>query len=185
VQRPNQTPQHRGPIRVGLLLALLTLALALPASASAFDVSRLRIRANAGYIGGDPPAFQLGAGVGYRILPVLETGLSLDARFPTENTAPKAWIFGPYATAFVPLPIIKPYAGLFYRHWFLSDFEFAGVSVSPDDLDSWGWRAGIVLGMLPKIGFTIGVVNERFFNCDSDINDCSTFYPELGASFTF
>ncbi len=169
-------------LQPGLLAALLLVGFLLPSSANAFDISRLRVRANAGYIGGDPAAFQLGAGLGYRVLPVLETGFTLDARFPTENTAPKAWIFGPYATAFVPLPIIKPYAGLFYRHWFLSDFEFAGQTLSPDDLDSWGWRAGIVLGAVPKVGFTVGIVNERFMNCQ---RNCSDFYPEVGVSLSF
>jgi hypothetical protein len=159
------------------------IAMTLPTGdAHAFELSRLTLRGGAGYIGGDPGAFQAGVGVGYQIKPWLESGLTVDGRFPTEDTAPRAWLVGPYATAFVPLPIIKPYAGLFYRHWFLSDFEIAGINVSLDDLDSWGWRAGVLFASGPGLSLSLGLVNERFFDCEGD--GCSDFYPEFGVRFS-
>ena len=111
----------------------------------------------------------LGVGPAYYLFDGVELGLDIDF-----------WLVGdPFIANVSPglryvlhfVPVIKPYAGVFYRHSFVSDFE---------DRDSVGTRLGVfyVTGGGSFLG--IGVVYERYLACSGTrFVDCDGWYPEL------
>jgi len=120
----------------------------------------------------DTTYFTLKLGAGVFLLDGLELGADVEQ-----------WLgSGPLVTKLSPqlryvfwfVPVLTPYLGTFYRHWFITE----GI----DDLDSAGGRGGVFLsrGMFVFGG---GAVVEHAFNgCEGD---CLFIYPELILSFSF
>jgi hypothetical protein len=116
--------------------------------------------------------FVLGAGVGYFLADGFEVG------FEGET-----WLFGdpfvgkvsPQIRYIVPyIPMVHPYFGTFYRHWFVS---------GEADVDTIGGRTGLVLVTGTNIFVGGGVVHEVIISeCDED---CSETYPEFVVAISF
>jgi hypothetical protein len=122
----------------------------------------------------DNTAFILGAGAGYYIVDGLELGLEGEYWI---NSEPSISIFSPgarYVLWFVP--VLKPYAGAFYRHAFVG---------SPyDDIDSLGARFGAFWVSGGGSYFGGGAVYEYDVKgCRND--ECGHWYPEIVLSFSF
>jgi len=114
----------------------------------------------------------VGAGFGYYIY----DGLKLNLKGSHYFGDPAITTLTPgleYVLFFVP--VIKPYVGSFYTHWFISD-DFS-------DMDSIGFRGGIYYtgGSLTLGG---GVVYEKYLGT-CHLSDCSGFYPEIFANISF
>jgi hypothetical protein len=118
----------------------------------------------------------LGAGVGYFLFDGFAIGLDYEA-----------WIFAsPVLNRLSPearyvfhmVPVIKPYAGVFYRHTFVADY---------DDYDQVGGRLGAyVIPSRSRMFVGAGAVYERLLGCDDyDILDCDEVYPEVTFGVTF
>lgn len=120
----------------------------------------------------DTTYFTLNLGAGVFVLDGLEVGAGVEQ-----------WLgSGPFVTKLAPqvryvlwfVPVLTPYIGTFYRHWFISD----GI----EDIDTVGGRAGVFMARGPAV-FGGGVVVEHAFaGCDGD---CLFVYPELVLSFSF
>jgi len=122
----------------------------------------------------DNTAFILGASAGYYIVDGLELGLEGEYWI---NSDPSISIFSPgarYVLWFVP--VLKPYAGAFYRHAFVG---------SPfDDIDSLGARFGAFWVSGGGSYFGGGAAYEYDVKgCRND--ECGHWYPELVLSFSF
>jgi len=117
----------------------------------------------------------LGAGVSYYVIDGLSLGLDGDVWLLEDPTVYTLTPQTRYVLYFVP--VIKPYLGAFYRHYFLTgDF---------DDLDSIGGRVGayIVPGAGSYVG--LGAVYEKMLSCeDSAFRDCDGWYPEITIGFS-
>ncbi|MCC6621461.1 MAG: hypothetical protein IT385_09400 [Deltaproteobacteria bacterium] len=116
--------------------------------------------------------FYFGLSYGYFIVDNLELGVDTLLTFGSQPFTARV---GPSLLYVIPVEAqVQPYVGGFYRHWFISDDALA-------DLDSLGWRAGLVL----RTGGTflqLGIVMESVLDCEGD--DCTSFYPELALSLS-
>jgi hypothetical protein len=95
-----------------------------------------------------------------------------------------AWLGNPIAVTLTPgvryvfhmVPVIKPYVGTFYRHYFLGDGHV--------DSDSMGARAGANL-MLGKSSYiAVGAIYEHFFDTNLFL-DADQVYPEILLALAF
>ncbi|MCH2109044.1 MAG: hypothetical protein MK135_06930, partial [Polyangiaceae bacterium] len=117
----------------------------------------------------------LGTGLGYYLIDGLELGL--DAGF---------WVIGsPFIATMSPgvkyvfhqVPVVKPYVGTFYKHYFVSDFA---------DNEAVGARGGVLIMIGPSSYLGAGLVYEHIFGrtgaywAEDDI-----FSPELTLAFGF
>lgn len=134
---------------------------------------RVRLSGGAGIVSNfDRTYLALDLGGGVFLLDGLELGLDV-----------QQWLgSGPLVTKLSPqlryvfwfVPVITPYLGAFYRHWFITD--------DIDDIDTVGGRLGVFLAR-GMVVFGGGAVLEHAFNgCDED---CLFVYPELVLSFSF
>lgn len=182
----------RTPFRFGLVSAALVAASVGTLSADdahAFDMTKLSLRGGLGYVSGDPGAIQAGIGVGYFVISGLELGVTVDGRWPigeNSDAVGNLYIAGPYATYHLGLiPIITPYAGVFYRRWIYSGYpegiDFTGFE------NSVGFRLGIGYTAAPLVRIFGGVVYERFLGCDDPLEAgfCDDWYPEIGVRISF
>jgi hypothetical protein len=119
--------------------------------------------------------FIVGAGLGYYALDGLEVGLD-----------GAIWLFdSPTIGTLTPqikyvvhqLPIIKPYIGSFYRHYFVGD----GI----EDLDSVGARVGIYIVSGKGAYFGIGGLYEHMLDCNENVLECDDWYPEFIVGISF
>jgi len=161
------------------LLALAPLSSALAAETvhrppGPFDQGRTRIGLAGGAIRGSSGDldFYIAGGFGYYVVDNLEVGADLAFWF---GDTPFYAQLGPTARYVVPLDApVKPYLGVFYRHWFVS---------GPDpDADTLGARLGILI-QSRSVWLTLGLAYEAIVSECS--GDCDDFYPELGLSFVF
>jgi hypothetical protein len=123
-------------------------------------------------LGGGNDGWVIGGGYGYYLVDGLELGLEAEHWFGRDPTVTQLTPNLRYVLFFVP--VLKPYAGGFYRHWFVS---------GQDDIDSLGARGGLfyVSGSGSYLGG--GVVYEKYVTgCDKD---CSQVYPEVSISLSF
>lgn len=125
---------------------------------------------------GDKSYLILGAGAGYYLIDGLEIGLEGSTWLledPRINTlTPQA----KYVLYFVP--VIKPYVGTFYSHYFIG----GGF----DDQNSVGGRVGgywILGGGGSYLG--VGAVYEHFLGCDDAVVSCDDWYPEVSLGLSF
>jgi len=119
--------------------------------------------------------FVIGLGVGYFVLDGLEVGLSGLYQF---GDGPSISQLSP-SLRYVAQPLVGhspvvPYAGVFYRHWFIgSEIE---------DVDTLGGRAGL-LYVAGNLVLGLGVVVERTISsCEED---CVAVYPDFTISLAF
>lgn len=134
---------------------------------------RSRLSLGGGLIGMSGSSdFYFGISYGYFIVDNLELGIDTLITFGDEPFAARV---GPSLLYVFPLEAsVQPYLGGFYRHWFITDDALS-------DLDSLGWRAGLVL----RAGGTflqLGIVMESIVTECAD--DCTSFYPELAFSLS-
>jgi len=117
--------------------------------------------------------FAISGNFGYFVVRGLEASVEGSTRFGGD--APTVGILGPAVRYIVwQIPSFHPYAGGFYRHWFVGD--------DLPDLDSVGARAGAMLYTDPLV-VEGGVVYESFLDCDGDA--CSDVYPEFSFGIVF
>jgi hypothetical protein len=113
--------------------------------------------------------FILGAGAGYYMIDGLEIGLELETWL---GDGPGIHKISPEVRyVLYPAPSLKPYAGAFYRRTIIERF---------DDIDSFGFRAGVFQETGNGSYFGVGVVHEILLNCDKDeYSSCTETYPEI------
>ncbi len=140
---------------------------------SPFDQHSIRI---GGSVGASSDWIILGIGAGYFVLDGLEAGL--DTTF---------WLGGdPFISTLTPgvryifhfVPVVKPYVGGFYRHYFVAEHRFLA------DSDSIGARAGLLFMLGPSAFLGGGVIYEHFLDQDLYVEQ-DQFYPEIIIGFSF
>ena len=132
-------------------------------------------RVRASIIGGaNGDYLVLGGGLGYYVLDGLEVGLS--SQFWLIGS-PRIITLSPqvrYVAYFVPF--LKPYAGVFYEHGFVSD--------NFDDYDSIGGRVGAFWVSGGGSYFGGGAVFEQTLDCP-EFRDCFQVLPEVVIAISF
>ncbi len=162
-----------------VLAALLTLGATAPSEARGADPGPFAEGSVRGSLNvGTGGAFNnrywvIGAGLGYYVVDGLEVGLGADVWFGHEPTITHVTPQTRYVLWFVP--VLKPYAGAFYSHWF--------VGGGHDDVDTAGGRAGAFWVSGGGSFFGVGVVHEVIVSECS--GDCSDTYPEVSVSISF
>ena len=117
----------------------------------------------------------LGLGYGYYLVDGLELGI--DAQFWLSGDPSITKLSPQIRYVFTQPKTVKPYIGGFLRRTFISGFE---------DLDSYGYRAGLNFMGQGNFYFGAGFVHERYQDCNDAIFDnCTDTYPEILFSFTF
>lgn len=150
-------------------------ALPAPRPKSPFDQGRIRVSLALGWAATRSTNWLIiGVGGGYYILNGLELGA--DAAFLLGGNPFIATLTPGVRYTFNQVPILKPYVGTFYRHYFIAD--------NYSDSDSLGARLGVnfMTGTFSYVG--IGAVYEHFLD-DSLYENPDQFYPELAFSFAF
>jgi hypothetical protein len=149
------------------VVSVLVLALARPAAADAF-----RIAGTAG----------VGSAFG-RIYEEVGGRLGYGLGFGLEATVDGSWWFGqspsffklaPGLTWYLPIPLLRPYVGAYYAHWFVSN----GIG----DEDSVGARAGVTLISVGPASVSVGAMYDWRLACATD---CNGWGPEIAAAFGF
>jgi len=116
----------------------------------------------------------LGGGLSYFVADGLSLGLGAEGWLLQD---PTFWKVSPEARyTFWKMKKFKPYVGAFYRYTFMSD--------SYEDYESWGGRAGVAYRKGGSY-ISLGVVHEMYLDCNSDLWDCSSTYPEMSFWFSF
>jgi len=166
----------------GPLKALLTIATTVAillavapndAHAEPFRKGSIRLGGGLGYVqtvGGDG-FVSIGLSGGYFLVDGLELGIDGSAWIGAN---PSVTILGTRLTYVVfQVPHLHPYAGPFYRHWF--------VGQQMPDIDTIGVRGGLIVPAGPRFYAFGGVGYERVVSaCD---RNCSNIFPEFGLSF--
>jgi hypothetical protein len=105
-------------------------------------------------------------GVGYLMKAGITPNLEATYAF---GASPTMWALRPGVTWFTPIPVLHPYVGAYYTHWF--------VSGSLPDTNGIGARAGISLGRV----LSLGVTYDHALDCSKN---CDTWSPQIGAGFS-
>ncbi len=115
--------------------------------------------------------FLLGARVGYEIA----FGLTLDVegQWWTGST-PSLGKLAPGLIWYVPIPLLHPYIGAFYAHWF--------VGSNFGDQDAVGWRAGLQVASAGPASVDVGFAYEHLLSCPAN---CDSWWPEVSAGVRF
>ena len=160
--------------RILFAAVLLSTLAAAPALAEPFEEGSVRGSLIVGSGGAfNHRYFVAGAGLGYYVLDGLEVGLQAEVWFGNDPTITQVSPQTRYVFFFVP--VLKPYVGAFYNHWF--------VGGGFDDVDTGGGRAGVFYVTGGGSYFGAGVVHEVILSECS--GDCSDTYPEVALSFSF
>lgn len=105
----------------------------------------------------------------------LALGLELEMRATWwMGNRPNIFKLSPGLTWYAPLPIWRPYVGVFYSRWFVGDGE--------PDQDGVGARAGIHLVSVGPLGVGVGAAYERRLSCS---DNCDSWVPEAFATVSF
>ncbi len=117
-----------------------------------------------------------GAGVGYYVADGIEAGVDVESWLGND----------PRITRLSPQLLYvyhqlagnaKPYAGVFYRRAFISQYK---------DLNDAGARAGLLFLYGRKAYLGVGLVYDAHLNCDGNVYDsCAEIYPELRLAIMF
>ena len=169
---------HRSDTMVGRLVMAMVVAVALmgtptTAFSGPFDQGRMRLSLGGGKTGTFGKSyFAVSGGFGYFVVKGLEVGLGGSHLFGSDPAISQLTPQARYVLHFVKT--LKPYGGVFYRHWFI------GGEI--DDMDSVGVRAGAFF--ISGVGLLIGggAVHEVITSKCS--GDCQSTYPELIFSIT-
>ncbi|MCA9564594.1 MAG: hypothetical protein KC561_13950 [Myxococcales bacterium] len=144
------------------------------ALASPFDQGNIRIALGGGTsVGFGSHYFVIGAGVGYFVMDGWE--VAVDSPF-WLGESPFVSQLSPSTTYYFHwLPVVHPYTGVFYRHWFVGD--------DIDDIDTLGFRVGAVFTASTNFYAGGGVVYESVVSeCDEN---CTDVYPEFRVGLSF
>jgi hypothetical protein len=131
---------------------------------------RLSLGAGAGPAYGKNYVVADGA-VAYRVVAGLELGVDGQWWGSSSPTFGKA---GPRATYVLALPVLSPYLGAYWAHWF-------GARALPDQ-DAVGVRAGAYYSIAPQLSAGLGMAYERLLDC---LSSCDTWVPEAHLSVHF
>ena len=115
--------------------------------------------------------FLIGGMVGYEM--ALGFTPNLQGLAWTGST-PSMFKLSPGLTWYAPLPLIRPYVGAFYSHWFVG-------SGFPDQ-DAIGLRGGLQLASAGPATIDAGVAYEHLLSCSVD---CDSWWPEISAAVRF
>jgi len=140
-----------------------------------YSQGRVRISVSAGMSNAfDAQYFAIHAGAGYFVWDGLELGLDAEQWFGSGPSLSKLSPETRYVLYFVP--VITPYIGAFYKHWFVGD----GLA----DVDTVGGRVGAFIAAFGGHAVFGGgaVFEQRISECQSD---CFSVYPELTFYVTF
>lgn len=164
-------------MRAALTAFLITL-FALPAAASAHQFEQGKFSLGIGgslQLSGDHAVFVASLGLGYYVLDGLEVGVGTAAYIGAK---PFIWQVTPGVKyVFWMVPVVHPYLGAFYRHWF--------VRAEPD-FDTVGGRLGVLIVPTPSpVVAGIGVAYERVIHPPCRGEGCAFIYPELTFSISF
>lgn len=144
------------------------------AAAEPFDQGSVNVSIGGSLrVGGGDTIFAAGLGVGYFVIDGLELGVGTTAFFGADPFI--AQVTPGVRYVFWMVPVVSPYLGAFYRHWFIAD-DFP-------DIDTVGGRAGILFAAGGPVNVGLGVVYERIISPCSTA--CDRVYPELSISISF
>ena len=116
----------------------------------------------------------LGLGYGYYVIDGLELGI--DAQFWLSGDPSITKVSPQIRYVFTQPKTVKPYLGTFYRRAYIDGL---------DDLDSFGYRAGLNFMGQGNFYFGAGIVYEEYRDCSETVySDCSDTYPEIVFSFS-
>lgn len=116
----------------------------------------------------------IGGGFSYFVADGLSLGLAVEGWVLQD---PSFWKVSPEVLyTFWKMKKFKPYAGAFYRYTFIAD--------PIEDYNSWGGRAGVSY-QKGRSYVSLGVVHEMYLDCNSDLFDCSSTYPEMSFWISF
>ena len=159
-----------------LLLVVCLLTCSTTVGASPFDQGRQSVS----LVVGSGSSFNdnyiiVGAGYGYYVLKGLELGIDAQAWL---DGSPRIYKLSPQVKYVLDLSEkFKPYVGTFYRRTYTEGL---------DDLNSYGYRVGLIFLGDRGTYFGAGYVYEEYQDCTTTIyNDCSTSYPEILFSLSF
>jgi hypothetical protein len=108
----------------------------------------------------------LNLGLGY----LMKAGITPNAELSYSfGASPTIWSFRPGLTWYLPVPVLSPYIGGFYTHWF--------VSGDQPDQDGLGARAGFSLGLV-----SLGITYEKALSCSKN---CEAWTPQIAAGLSF
>ena len=82
------------------------------------------------------------------------------------GNSPTLWSLRPGVIWYLPLPLVRPYVGVHYTHWF--------VGGGQGDQDGVGGRAGLSLGRV----LTLGIVYDHALGCSQN---CDSWAPQISA----
>ncbi len=164
-----------GSLSVGLCFALAQPAAAQSAEPFAEGSFNGGIILGSGEFAGDNSVI-VGGNLGYYLFDGLRIGLEGDYWIGSDIGVGR---LSPSVTyAFWLVPVLTPYAGVFYRHWF--------VEAPFSDLDTLGVRGGVYYHANPGSYFGIGIAYEAQIEPECPEGaDCDYLYPEVVASFSF
>jgi len=97
------------------------------------------------------------------IAPNVELGYAFGA-------SPTMWVVRPGVSWYLPIPVVQPYIGAYYTHWF--------VGSDLPDQNGIGARAGFSLGRV----LAFGVSYDHALGCD---RNCDSWTPQVSAGYSF
>jgi hypothetical protein len=105
-------------------------------------------------------------GVGYLLRQGIAPNVEVGYAFGNN---PTLWSLRPGVTWYMPLPVVRPFVGTYYTHWF--------VGSGLPDQDGIGGRAGFSLGRV----VTFGVTYDHMFGCNQN---CDAWTPQISAGLS-
>ena len=78
------------------------------------------------------------------------------------GASPTLWALRPGVTWFMPVPVLRPFVGAYYTHWYVSDL--------PDE-NGVGGRLGFSLGPIQ-----LSATYDRALNCETN---CDSWSPQV------
>ena len=142
---------------------------------SPFRQGQIRLGAGVGWASTYSESWTiLGVGAGFYVLDGL--AIEFDSTFWVGGTPFVATTTPGVRYVFHFVPVVQPYLGTFYRHYF--------VNRGWSDTNSVGARAGVYFPLGPHVIVGGGAVYEHFLDDDLFVNR-DDVYPELSIAFMF